>query len=487
MTTAHPFIRIESAVSVHPDYRFTLPINWDIACGESWAVIGPNGAGKSLLCGILTRRIALKSGNITVFHPRGTDALHTVAFHDIHPPAECRNRYYQQRWNATQTDETPLVREWFGPHLPDAGDDPFGIADLLERRTISLSSGELRKLLIARSLHDHPKMVIIDNPFIGLDASSRKVLEEMLRTLSGKQGLQCVLAVSDPRDIPSWVDKVLPVREKTVLPPMDRRDFEADTAFQRQLFGVLPQDSAPVFPLPETAGTAVKAEKQPDFSLAVRMNGVRVACQGHTILQGIDWTVRRGERWAVVGPNGSGKSTLLSLICGDNPQAYANDIVLFDRRRGTGESIWDIKRRIGYLSPEIHAYYQEPIAAQRVVASGFFDSVGLYRRCSDDQMKRAGEWLRVLQAQDLAEKLFTQLSYGQQRLVLLARALVKDPDLLILDEPFHALDAGHKRRAKDVIEQVVRQGRKTLLFVSHYRDEVPACVDHVLTLPAPVR
>lgn len=487
MTAANLFARIEAAVPVHPDYRFAQPINWDIAFGESWAVIGPNGAGKSLLCGILARRIALKSGRVTVFHPRGTDAVRTVTFHDIHPPAECRNRYYQQRWNATQTDETPTVGEWFGPHLPDAGDDSFGIAHLLERRTISLSSGELRKLLIVRALRDRPGLLAIDNPFIGLDAPSRKVLEEMLRTLSEKKALQCVLVVSDPRDIPSWVDRVLPVGEKTVFPPMDRRDFEADTAFQRQLFGILPQDTVPVFQLPKAGREEMAAEKQPDFSLAVRMNDVRVACQGHTILQGIDWTVRRGERWAVVGPNGSGKSTLLSLICGDNPQAYANDIVLFDRRRGTGESIWDIKRRIGYLSPEMHVYYQEPIAAQRVVASGFFDSVGLYRRCSDEQMERAGEWLHVLQAQDLAEKLFTRLSYGQQRLVLLARALVKDPDLLILDEPFHALDAGHKRRAKDVIEQVVRQGRKTLLFVSHYRDEVPDCVDHVLTLSSPVR
>lgn len=483
MITDHPFARIEAAVPVHPDYRFSRPVCWEIARGESWAVVGPNGAGKSLLSGILTRRVALKSGCVTVFHPRGTDAIRTVSFHDIHPPAECRNMYYQQRWNATETDETPLVEQWFGPRLPPDRDDLFGIARLFGRRTISLSSGELRKLLIARSLRDEPELLIIDNPFIGLDASSRQALEGMLCTLSRNRAQQCVLVVSDPRDIPQWVDRVLPVGEKTLFPPMDRRDFEADTALQRRLFGVLPQDPAPVFRLPET-GTG---EKQPDFSVAVRMNGVRVTCQGHAILRGIDWTVRRGERWAVLGANGSGKSTLLSLICGDNPQAYANDIVLFDRRRGTGESIWDIKRRIGYLSPEMHSYYLEPIASVRVVASGFFDSVGLYRRCSETQMERAGEWLRVLGAQDLAEKLFTQLSYGQQRLVLLARALVKDPDLLILDEPFHGLDAGCKRRAKAVVEQMVRQRDKTLLFVSHYRDEIPDCVDHELTLPSPTR
>lgn len=167
------------------------------------------------------------------------------------------------------------------------------------------------------------------------------------------------------------------------------------------------------------------------------MNRVNVSYQGHPILRDVDWTVRRGEKWALVGANGSGKSTLLSLICGDNPQAYANDIVLFDRRRGTGESIWDIKKRIGYVSPEMHTYYLEPIPCEEVVASGFFDSVGLYRRCTPEQTAAAREWLRLFDAEDLAGKPFTQISYGQQRLVLLARAFVKDPDLLVLDEPFH--------------------------------------------------
>ena len=481
-SSSEPFIRIRQAVAAHPAYRFSQPVCWDIAPGEPWVVIGPNGAGKSLLTGILTRRVALKSGSVTIDDPRGAEAIRTIAFRDIHPPAESREMYYQQRWNTTETDVSPLVAEWF-PAWNFQQDDPFDIAALVSRRAMSLSSGELRKLLVARALQEKPALLAIDNPFIGLDASSREVLDGMLERLCRENILQCVLTVCDPKDIPAWVRKVLPVAGRTVFPPMEREAFMNDKVLQQRLFGssvVAEESFAGLLPVDTGASPA-------DYRLAVQMKGVNVVYGGHVVLENFDWTVRRGEKWAVVGANGSGKSTLFSLVCADNPQAYANDIVLFDRKRGTGESIWDIKRRIGYVSPEMHTYYQEPIECVRVVASGFFDSIGLFRRCSEQQMAIARAWLRVFGAEDLSERLFTQASYGEQRLVLLARALVKDPDMLILDEPFHGLDAGRKRLAKAVIEYLADRGGKTLLFVSHYRDEVPDCVNHVLQLGSPAR
>lgn len=473
-----PFARIEAAVPLRPEFRFTRPVDWSIAQGESWAVVGPNGAGKSLLTGLLTRRVPLRNGIINIYHPEGTAAIRSLSFHDIHPPSELRNMYYQQRWNATETDASPRVEEVF-PQLCQGesfGREGFEIGHLAGRRAISLSSGELRKLLIARALCGDPRMLILDNPFIGLDAPSRAVLDRMLRSLCEKGLLQCILVVSDPADIPEWIDRVLPLCAMEVLPPMSREDFQHDSRLKARLFG---EDAPEEFDFPAAIHPPAS------FSIAVQVNRVNVSYQGLPILRDVDWTVRRGEKWALVGANGSGKSTLLSLICGDNPQAYANDIVLFDRRRGTGESIWDIKKRIGYVSPEMHTYYLEPIPCEEVVASGFFDSVGLYRRCTPEQTAAAREWLRLFAAEGLAGKPFTQISYGQQRLVLLARAFVKDPDLLVLDEPFHGLDAGKKRLCGAIVEALARQRDKTLLFVSHYRDEIPPCAEHEKILPAP--
>ena len=190
----------------------------------------------------------------------------------------------------------------------------------------------------------------------------------------------------------------------------------------------------------------------------------------------MDWTVRRGEKWALLGDNGSGKSTLLSLVCGDNPQAYANRLTLFGRRRGTGESIWEIKRRIGYLSPDVHTYYMKDTPCLQVAASGFFDSVGLYDKCTSRQRDLAARWLDAFGAGHLAGRSFVRISYGEQRLVLLARTLVKDPELLILDEPLHGLDAGKKERVRRIVETFCARPGKTLIYVTHYPGEIPACV-----------
>ena len=201
-----------------------------------------------------------------------------------------------------------------------------------------------------------------------------------------------------------------------------------------------------------------------------------------TILKPLNWTVHEGERWAVSGPNGSGKSTLLSLVCADNPQAYACDIELFGHRRGTGESIWQIKRHIGYVSPEMHRAYLKDIPAVDVVASGLNDSIGLYVRTRPEQKLICLDWMRVFDVETLADKSFLQLSSGEQRLCLLARAFVKDPELLILDEPLHGLDDRNRSLVRQIIEHFCLRPHKTLVMVTHYEEELPPCITHRLTL-----
>ena len=182
------------------------------------------------------------------------------------------------------------------------------------------------------------------------------------------------------------------------------------------------------------------------------------------------------------GSNGSGKSTLLSLVCADNPQSYACDISLFGRKRGTGESIWDIKKHIGYVSPEMHRAYMKDMPAIEIVASGLFDTVGLYRRPHPDQMGICEWWMNIFGIAGLKDKSFMQLSSGEQRLCLLARAFVKDPELLILDEPLHGLDTFNRRRVKRIIEAFCRRRDKTLIMVTHYDSELPATITDTLTL-----
>ncbi|WP_139247505.1 ABC transporter ATP-binding protein, partial [Mediterranea massiliensis] len=214
----------------------------------------------------------------------------------------------------------------------------------------------------------------------------------------------------------------------------------------------------------------------------VRLNGVSIRYGDRTILRDLDWTVRRGEKWALGGENGAGKSTLLSLVCADNPQSYACDISLFGRKRGSGESIWEIKKHIGYVSPEMHRAYLKNLPAVEIVASGLHDSIGLYKRPRPEELDVCVEWMDIFGIGDLRDRPFLQLSSGEQRLCLLARAFVKDPELLILDEPLHGLDTYNRRRVKAVIEAFCHRRDKTLVMVTHYAEELPATITHRLYL-----
>ena len=479
---------IVNAVPRLPELAFTEPVNWTIQAGEQWAVIGPNGAGKSLLIDLLQRKFALKTGAVNfASNGRVSDFVRCITFKDIYSLADCQNTYYQQRWHATENDEVPRAAELLGvanEELPNKSSflnpnssliDLFAIRELLSKKVIYLSSGELRKFLIVRTLLKHPRLLILDNPFIGLDAPSRELLVEMLQRMTQVHGVQVILLLSNPQDIPAMVNRVLPVVNRTLLPAMSREAFLADNALVHRLFPT--EGLAEAQPV-EVPALPVDPEKQPaTHTVTLRMEKVKVRYGSRTILQDIDWEIKNGEKWALFGPNGSGKSTLLSLVYADNPQSYANTLYLFDKKRGTGESIWDIKKRIGYVSPEMHLYYRQNVSTLKIVGSGFFDSIGLYQQCSEEQEQLALAWMRLFGIDHLRDRMFQTLSSGEQRLVLLARAFVKDPDLIILDEPLHGLDVSHKKQAAAIIERFCERPGKTLIYVTHYPHELPTCVD----------
>ena len=217
-----------------------------------------------------------------------------------------------------------------------------------------------------------------------------------------------------------------------------------------------------------------------DHDAVILMRNINVRYGDKVVLENFNWTVRNGDNWKIVGPNGAGKSTLLSLITADNLQVYSNEIYMFGKQRGTGESIWDIKRRIGLVSPEFQFQYRESVSVLRVVFSGFFDTIGLYQAVSKKQEEIALKWMKFLEIENISRIDFTQLSYGQQRLVLIARALVKSPALLILDEPCQGLDRANQNRVLTLIDQIGHQSVTQIIYVTHVVSDQLNCIHHQL-------
>ena len=478
----HYTIHLAGGVVRNPLVRLARPVSLDFMDGEHIAIVGPNGAGKSLLVDMLTGKYPLYEGELSYdFSPSASKAVYDnikyIAFRDTYGSADA-NYYYQQRWNAHDQDDAPVVRDLLGTIKDDALKqqlfDLFRIEPMLEKKIILLSSGELRKFQLTKTLLTSPRILIMDNPFIGLDAATRDLLFQLLDELTRLASLQIVLVLSMLDDIPSFITHVVPVSNRTVGPKMTRAEYlkafrEQDTA---QSFDELQQR---ILNYPYEHANYDSAE-------VVRLNKVSIRYGDRTILKDLDWTVMRGQKWALSGENGAGKSTLLSLVCADNPQSYACDISLFGRKRGSGESIWEIKKHIGYVSPEMHRAYLKNLPAIEIVASGLHDSIGLYKRPKEEQMSVCEWWMDIFGIAALKDKPFLQLSSGEQRLALLARAFVKDPELLILDEPLHGLDTYNRRRVKKIIEAFCHRRDKTMIMVTHYENELPQTITNRLFL-----
>ena len=424
------------------------------------AIAGRNGSGKTLYVDQLRKQLA-------------SDKVRYIAFTDSYGVNVDGQYYLQLRWNQHDIDhETPTVGELLQRAYLLTGEDTaerrelqqhlyslFHMDEFLDKYIITLSSGELRKFQLTKTLFSNPQLLIMDNPFIGLDAETRDQLRDLLKLLAEERDMEIMLVMSKTDDIPDYVTDIKYFSEPEEIPAH-----------------VLPKEKREaILSLPYT-------DDDYDCQHVIDMKKVTIRYGERTILKDLDWTVKNGERWALSGQNGSGKSTLLSLVCADNPQSYACDITLFDRPRGSGESIWDIKKHIGYVSPEMHRSYKRNLPAIRIVASGLMDSIGLYAVPNAQDYDKCRWWLDMFGIGHLADKPFLQLSSGEQRLVLLARAFVKDPQLLILDEPLHGLDLWNRRLTKDIIETFCQRRGKTMIMVTHYQEELPNVITNSLYL-----
>ena len=495
-------IKVTNGVARHPLWRMAEPINLEINRGEQIAIVGDNAAGKSRLVEVLTGHYPLLLNEVHYdFSPSESrlvsENLKYISFRDSYGEQD-GTYYYQQRWNQHDiSDDMPTVGELLNIkneerrvkneeselHLaPNTYfySSLFSLHSSLSKRIISLSSGELRRFQMAKAFAGNPRILILDNPFIGLDIQARKDFRDLLETLTRETNLLVILVLSKRDDIPDFITHVLPVEGLRLLPKMTLSEY-------RSWYAAVSRPTLSEEVKQWIANLPVRDLSASDFYPAdggeiLCFRNVSIRYGERTILKPLDWTVHEGERWALSGPNGSGKSTLLSLVCADNPQAYACNIELFGHRRGSGESIWQIKRHIGYVSPEMHRAYLKDIPAIDVVASGLHDSVGLYVRPRPEQRQTCLDWMRVFGVEAVADRSFLQLSSGEQRLCLLARAFVKDPELLILDEPLHGLDDRNRSLVRQIIEQFCQRPHKTLVMVTHYEEELPPCISHRLTL-----
>lgn len=478
-------ISLVNGVAGDINRRFATPINFELQEGEHLAVIGLNGSGKSTLIQTITGQLFLREGKLSFdfgpdAHRYNSENIRYVTFNDAYGTATA-DYYYQQRWNSQDSDQGPRVEDILGREKCDDTAwkahlyDLLGIDKMLDKPIIMLSSGELRKMHIARLLLSAPKVLILESPFIGLDAPSRQLLVELLQRLIDEASVQIILVVTAPQDIPPFITHVYETEamqcgEKCTV--QEYRTRETITA-RRAAINSRKID-LPLLP-PEKSSPCTATD-------IVRLEEVSIRYGRRTIIDRLNWIIKNGEKWSLSGPNGAGKSTLLSIICADNPQSYSQNITLFDHKRGSGESIWDIKRHIGYVSPEMHRSYLKDIPAAGIVASGYYDTIGLFCRLTEEQMEACSGWLDTFGVSALRDRSFVKLSSGEQRMLLLARALVKDPDLLILDEPLHGLDILNKERARAIIEAFAARPGKTIIYVTHYPEELPRCIDKTLIL-----
>lgn len=478
---AFPFLELKQLTVRLNGKNIIDHLNLTIQPGEQWAITGASGSGKTTLAHTLAGRHHY-SGQIIFNNQTNTRPLTLVVEqqHRFKNRSNTSDFYYQQRYNASDAADTLTVAEVLynddAMHEePAAGISIKSLAGLLRiehvmhEPLIQLSNGENKRLQIAQALLKMPRLLILDNPYIGLDAGGRETLSDIINTL-GKSGVNIILLTTG-KEIPGCITHVATLKEGKLISTVERENFKADA---------LPV--ADPFRINKPLLNAIHAPVESRFRFAVRMVDVNVRYGERDILKNIHWEVQKGERWSISGPNGAGKSTLLSLITGDNNKAYANEIYLFDQRRGSGESIWDIKRKIGYVSPELHLYFDYSATCSETIASGLFDTIGLFRPLHEQQRQQVAQWITLFHLEPVQNKLLSSLSLGEQRLVLLARALVKNPPLLILDEPCQGLDITQIQQFKQIINDICAIFETTLLYVSHYKDDIPECVTHFLRL-----
>jgi molybdate transport system ATP-binding protein len=314
----------------------------------------------------------------------------------------------------------------------------------------ALSEGEKKKVLLQYIIDKAPEYIIVDSLFDSLDKASQAAVQEKLHELSAHTLI--VQVINRKKDILPFIRQLYSIKKDQLIGHPDIAEFKNETV---------------TYALTGNVPAAIHCYDLKEGEPLVKFEGVSVSYDDRPIVKNINWTIMPGAFWQLVGPNGSGKTTLLSMITGDNPKAYGQNITLFGTKKGTGETVWDIKEKIGYFTTAMVHLFSGQDSIENMILSGFVDSVGLYTIPGDLQIQLAQQWLSLVGLYNVRQRSFRYFSLGHQRLILIIRAMVKHPPLLILDEPTSGVDDYHASMIIAFINKIAAESRTAILYVSH--------------------
>jgi len=453
-------------------------IHWAVRNGESWACLGLNGAGKTSLARILSGQAARISGELQISPRLHEQGVAYVCFEQAQALCERDRKLDDSEFRPDASDPGTTVRSAILGK--QAADEVFmhwaerlAITHILDRGLRYISTGEMRKTLLIQAILNAPALLILDNPLDGLDRDSQAEMQDIISEVLDTD-ITLLLLCRQIEDIPARISHVLVLDEGDVFTSGERDEVLADDRVKSLM-------SPPTLSLTDLPPPTQRPYALPETGPLVELHKVSVSYGELDVLRDVDWVFARGGHCCVAGPNGCGKTTLLSLITGDNHKAYGQDITLFGIKRGSGESVWDIKQKFGQVDTQLHLNFARGMRVVEVVVSGFFDTIGLYDDWGDAQRDHAMQWLDALGLAAYAREGFDALSFGLQRMVLLARAMVKSPAILLLDEPTLGLDGPHRRLILRAIDHIAANSDTQVIFVSHSAGETPDCINQLLT------
>ncbi len=463
------------SLTVDFDERFQLvDIDWQLRKGQHWMITGANGSGKSALAAVLAGAGDVLGGRIDGLPAK----VALVSYEAQGELIEAERRKDDADIMDVISEGTPVTEILHegccDPELAGQLIEQFGLSALLDRAFRKLSTGETRKVMLVRALTSNPDLLVLDEPFDGLDADTHLMLARHLASLADR--IPMVLVLNRFDECPDFITDIAYVDHGRLLHKVAREDKQA----YHELYQLLHLKTSEL-ELPRVDPVSSLPPLDPGQPL-VKLEKVSIRYGDVTIFSDLSWTIEPNQHWQLTGPNGSGKTGLLSLITGDHPQCYTNDIQVFGFQRGNGESIWQIKQYIGYVSTALQWEYRVSTSLRNVIISGFHDSIGLYTKYTDRQREIADEWLAVLGMSSRADEPFNKLSYGDQRLLLIARSMVKHPPLLILDEPCLGLDDMNRQLVLALIEKICAGSETSVIYVNHHPEDKVAGIDNYLAL-----
>ncbi|MFD2553779.1 ATP-binding cassette domain-containing protein [Sphingobacterium tabacisoli] len=469
-----PFVSIHQLTVQYKNQNVLHGLSLVLNKGEHLLLGGESGSGKTTLAKAIAE-VDGKEEHIKINFDSDSllpaKAIYISSWYQFTNLEGDRNFYYQQRYNKHQGQDTLTVQAELEHYARQEGLDLASIEDRIKAlgfedtklsQLIELSSGEHKKLQLIKGLWSKPQLLLIDDPYTGLDAQSRITLNAWLDDLA-QEGVQLIL-ISNDQQLPEAINRFAHIVDGQI------HDVESSGKLSKS-------KGRTRMKLPDFLSEMPNAP----YKTIASLKNVSIRYGEKEVLKDVSWEVKVGEKWLLQGPNGSGKSTLLSLINGDHPQSYGLDISLFDNKRGSGESIWDIKEKIGIISPEMHWYFDQNATVWHTIASGFYDSIGWFVDVKFQEKQKIEELLAFFGLSEFKDQLLVTLPLGKQRLALLARTIIKNPPLLVLDEPCQGLDTEQTQYFNDVVDELAHHG-KTLIYVGHYESLLPSCIEHRIVL-----